>query len=239
MASYLRNWLAPLRHTVLHPQWFAFREAKPTRQWVGKIAYGRVLDIGCADGWAKQALSGQCQYVGLDYPTTAQGIYGTRPDVFADGARLPFLDDSFDSVLLLEVLEHVAQPGAVLTEIRRVLKPGGVLLLSMPFLYPLHDAPHDYQRYTAPGLAHTLDQAGLTCDPPVARGVGFRAVALLAAIACAEVVVDACIRRRWRLLFSPALIAAVPVINTLGWLLGSIGGSAMLATGHRVVGHKP
>ncbi|MBS0461884.1 MAG: class I SAM-dependent methyltransferase, partial [Proteobacteria bacterium] len=148
VASPLRNWLAPLRRTVLHPQWFAFREECETRCWVGALAQGLVLDIGCADGWAKQALSGQCQYVGLDYPTTAQGIYGTRPDVFADGARLPFVDDSFDSVLLLEVLEHVAQPGAVLTEIRRVLKPGGVLLPSMPFLYPLHDAPHDYQRYT-------------------------------------------------------------------------------------------
>jgi hypothetical protein len=87
-------------------------------------------------------------------------------------------------------------------------------------------------------LRHLLQEAGFQCEEPEARTVGFRSVALLAAIACAEVVVDACQRRRWRLLLAPLLIAAIPAINAGGWLLGGVGRGAMLAAGHRVVGRK-
>lgn len=239
IASIWRVWLKPLRHTIFHPQWFVFREQCDTQQWVCKNARGRLLDIGCADGWVRDTAPADCEYVGLDYPATARGIYGTRPDIYADGARLPFLDDSFDTIVLLEVLEHVAEPQSVLAEIRRVLRPHGTLLLSMPFLYPLHDAPHDYQRYTAPGLAHRLRAVGLECEEPAARVVGIRGAALLAAIACAATVLDACNRRRWRLIFAPMFVVAIPLINAAGWMFGSIGRSTMLAAGHRVIGRKP
>jgi SAM-dependent methyltransferase len=239
IASKWRIWLQPLRHTILHPQWFVFREQRDTQQWVCKNARGLLLDIGCADGWVREVASADCEYVGLDYPATARDIYGTRPNVYADGTRLPFFDDSFDTVVLLEVLEHVLEPQSVLAEISRVLRPHGTLLLSMPFLYPLHDAPHDYQRYTAPGLAHRLRAAGLECEEPVARVVGIRSAALLAAVACAAGVLDACNRRRWRLIFAPLFVAAIPLINVAGWVLGGIGCSSLLAAGHRVIGRKP
>lgn len=238
-AAALRRWLQPLRRTVLHPQWFAFREERQTFRWVRAGARGRVLDVGCAGGWARSAIAGDCAYIGLDYPTTVDAFYGTRPDVFADGAALPFHDEAFDTVLLLEVLEHVAEPERVISEIARVLKPGGSLLLSMPFLYPLHDAPHDYQRYTAPGLAHVIHHAGLQCDEPTARCTGLRAAALLAAIACAEGVLAAARARRWRLVFAPLLVACIPLINVLGYLFGGLGGSAMLAAGHTIRARKP
>lgn len=238
VATTLRSWMEPLRRTVLHPQWFAYREEAATRGWVGELARGRVLDIGCADGWARNAVSAQCHYIGLDYPLTSRTIYGTRPDVYGDAASLPFQTDAFDTVLLLEVLEHVARPQAVVQEIQRVLKPGGVLVLSVPFLYPMHDAPHDYQRYTAPGLQLLLQEAGFECGEPEARTTGFRGAALLAAIACADAVVDACQRRRWRLLLAPLLVAAIPAINLGGWLFGGVGRGAMLAAGHRIVCRK-
>ncbi|MFT3789796.1 MAG: class I SAM-dependent methyltransferase [Rudaea sp.] len=235
----MRRWLQPLRNTVLHPQWFALRDERQVRRWVKANANGRVLDIGCADEWARQVISAQCEYIGLDYPLTAQGAYGTRPDVFADGGLLPFRDGTFDTVLLLEVLEHVAEPARVLSEIERVLKSGGVLLLSMPFLYPLHDAPHDYQRYTAPGLKYAVVRAGLDCIEPLPRNTGFRTAALLLAIACADCVLSATRTRHWRLAFAPFLMVCIPIINGLGWLLGWLGDSGMIASGHSIEARKP
>ena len=79
------------------------------------------------------------------------------PDVIADIQDLGcFPDASFDVVFLMEVLEHVAAPDAALSEIHRVLAPGGRLVLSTPFLLEVHEAPHDYYRFTEYGLRHLL-----------------------------------------------------------------------------------
>lgn len=237
---HLRSWFRPLRKTPLHPQWFAFRGEHGVRRWIRENASGQVLDIGCADRWAREVLNSGCSYVGLDYPGTAATMYATKPDVFADGARLPFSEQSMDTVLLLEVLEHVQRPMEVLAEISRVLRPGGLLLLTMPFLYPLHDAPHDYQRLTEPGLRFALKTAGLRVESLTARNSGFEGAALIFSVACAEDAILAAIRRPgWRLLFVPLLLLAVPVINLCGWSLSILTGSQMVAGGHAVRATKP
>lgn len=76
-----------------------------------------------------------------------------KPDIVADAHALPFKDNEFSTVLCTEVLEHVRDPKTVLSEIYRVLKPGGVIILTTRFVYPLHDTPHDYWRFTKYGLA--------------------------------------------------------------------------------------
>jgi len=73
-------------------------------------------------------------------------------DISGDGHYLPFLSDSFDGVWLCAVLEHLENPFQVSSEILRVLKPGGFVLVSAPFMYHLHGSPHDYFRYTDNGL---------------------------------------------------------------------------------------
>jgi SAM-dependent methyltransferase len=166
-------------------------------------------------------------------------MYGTRPDVFADGARLPFRDASFDTVVLLEVLEHVADAPAVLDEIARVLKPGGRLLLSVPFLYPLHDAPHDYRRYTAPGLEAAIGRSGLVATRAQARNAGFEAAAILASIACAESALSAWRTKSWRIVFTPLAAIAVPLINAFGWMAARLSPeSTLLASGHAIEAQK-
>jgi SAM-dependent methyltransferase len=72
-------------------------------------------------------------------------------DVVGDARIMPFSDASMDVVLITQVLEHIPDPIAVIGEIRRVLKPGGTLLLSVPSIFPQHGSPGDYWRYMPPG----------------------------------------------------------------------------------------
>jgi SAM-dependent methyltransferase len=76
--------------------------------------------------------------------------------VVGDARALPFHNDVFDVVLCTEMLEHVPEPQAAIDEMWRVLRPGGLLVLTTRFLFPIHDAPHDYFRFTKYGLRHLL-----------------------------------------------------------------------------------
>jgi SAM-dependent methyltransferase len=80
-----------------------------------------------------------------------------KPDIVADAQSLPFKDGEFEVVLCTEMLEHVVNPFKVEAELRRVLSPGGMLILSTRFVYPLHDTPHDYWRYTKYGLSKLFE----------------------------------------------------------------------------------
>lgn len=73
-------------------------------------------------------------------------------DVVADGRALPFRNDSLDAVIVEAVLEHVRDPGDVVAEIERVLKPGGIVCAAVPFLQGYHPSPGDYQRWTLDGF---------------------------------------------------------------------------------------
>jgi SAM-dependent methyltransferase len=90
-----------------------------------------------------------------------QNRFGTV-DVLLDRSvhRLPFEDGVFDAICLFDVLEHVEDDLALLSELSRILKDGGMLLLSVPFMYRFHEIPHDYRRYTPTGLRHVLTRCG-------------------------------------------------------------------------------
>jgi len=178
----LRDIAKILRRTPLHPQWLMGRRSVPNGL---TELQGTVLDIGAADRWIARHLPAATNYIALDYPSTGRDLYAARPDVFADGANLPFADSTIDHIVCLEVLEHVRWPDKLLAEVARVLKPGGQLFLSMPFLYPVHDAPHDYQRYTSHGLARSLAAAGLTLRSSKAQGSAIRTAGLMLSLAIA------------------------------------------------------
>jgi len=120
---------------------------------------GRVLDAGAGECIYRPLFEGR-RYVSTDCGVGDAGWDYTKLDALADLERIPFLAASFDFVLCTETLEHVARPGRVLSELGRVLKSGGTLALSVPFLHPVHQAPHDYYRYTPYGLRHLLADAG-------------------------------------------------------------------------------
>lgn len=75
-------------------------------------------------------------------------------DALVDAAKLPLESESVDLVVSIAVLEHVKDPEKVIAEIVRIIRPGGIAFVSVPFIAPFHASPHDYQRYTLPGLVH-------------------------------------------------------------------------------------
>lgn len=90
------------------------------------------------------------------YPriVNCDGVGYRSVHVVCDLEALPFQDASVDRLLSIAVLEHVKEPERHVAEFRRVLKPGGAMLVFVPFLQPFHASPHDYQRYTEPGMRH-------------------------------------------------------------------------------------
>lgn len=214
----LRRWLQPLGATPLHPQWLVSRLAKKRAIWVAARATGRVLDVGCADRSIRFTLLKANSYIGLDYPATASGLYGTKPDVYGDASRLPFGDGAFDAVLFLDVLEHVAEPELALSEALRVLHSGGCLLLAIPFAYPLHDQPHDYQRFTEHGLAWRLGRSGFTRVTIQEEGGGIEAAAIGMVLSLSQGSIEAISARSWRMMFVPLALLLLPLINILAWL---------------------
>jgi SAM-dependent methyltransferase len=107
----------------------------------------RTLDIGAQNGPYATHFP---RRIALDI---TRGV-GVR--IIGDAQALGIGDATFEVVLCTEVLEHLPEPQRAIDEIFRVLVPGGQLLLTTRFLFPIHDAPHDYFRFTKYGLRHLL-----------------------------------------------------------------------------------
>lgn len=185
--------LVRIKGTFLHPQWLSDRYHLARRRYLREIVSGRVLDVGSGDASLDSLLSPGCELVRLDYPLT-NARYATRPQVFGTALALPFGDASMDVVLLLEVLEHIGEDQRALEEIARVLKPGGALYLSVPFIYPIHDAPHDFRRYTAHGLRHVLEREGFSASEALPSGNTIVAALQMLNLGLLELVLDLSVR---------------------------------------------
>lgn len=138
---------------------------------------GRLLDVGAGSRPYFPVYSDHFSLAySVDVPHSPHDV--TSVDVTASILQLPFRDESFDCVLVTEVLEHVPDPVKALGECRRVLKANGKLFLTTPFFIPLHEIPHDYFRYTPFALRHMGEQAGLRVESISSKG-GFWAFALM------------------------------------------------------------
>ena len=143
-----------------------FPRAKTNEQWM--------LDLGCGarnfESFCKRVTG--LNYVGVDYS-------GADPDILVDAHALPFKDTSFDLIMSMAVLEHLANPDVVMGEAYRVLKPGGIFTGSVAFLEPFHGDSHFHMTHL--GLMRILRDAGfeLLTVAPNRQWTGMRALAEL------------------------------------------------------------
>jgi SAM-dependent methyltransferase len=120
---------------------------------------GELLDVGCGSK-PYRAFIPTTRYVGMEIDSAGSTAGPRVADVYYDGRNFPFADQSFDGVLCSQVFEHVFTPFEFLAEIHRVLRPGGRLLLTVPFVWDEHEQPRDFARYSSFGLRAVLENAG-------------------------------------------------------------------------------
>jgi SAM-dependent methyltransferase len=118
---------------------------------------GKILDFGCGAMPYKTLFINATQYIGVDIENPRLD-HNDKDLVIYDGERLPFADNEFDCVFSTQVLEHVPNFHLSFSEITRVIKPNGHILLSVPFCFPEHSIPFDYRRFSIYEIKKTLEE---------------------------------------------------------------------------------
>lgn len=160
LRSYYRKkqFFPGLAGIFINPFYFARKGlARHISELAGNIT-GKTLDVGCG---TKPYAHLYCsdEYVGLEIDTP-ENRASKKAEYFYDGSRFPFADATFDSMVANEVFEHVFNPDRFLEEVARVLKPGGRILLTLPFVWDEHEQPHDFARYSSFGIKALLERHG-------------------------------------------------------------------------------
>jgi SAM-dependent methyltransferase len=175
----LRRWQ---KRSIFNPYWLDLKHLQAAVKSLAPHARGLMLDVGVGERpYAADFAPHVTHYFGLEYPPVVFGnlnpdlwdyihvVHGVI-DIFGDGHELPVRSASVDTVLSLEVLEHVPDPDRCVAEMARVLKPGGRLLLTVPFAAPLHQLPYDFRRFTPRGLTELIERHGLEVQQLHPRG---------------------------------------------------------------------
>ena len=120
---------------------------------------GVLYDLGCGDQpYRDFFLRHADEYVGVEWSGNGRP---RPPDIIADlNQPLAIADAVADTVVSFSVLEHLCEPQVMINEAYRILKPGGALMLQVPWQWWIHEAPHDFYRYTPYGLRYMLGKAG-------------------------------------------------------------------------------
>jgi len=138
---------------------------------------GVIYDLGCGEAPYKEFfLKYASQYVGVDW---AESYHNTKADIVADlNVPLPIEDEIVDTVISISVLEHLREPQNMLNEAFRILKPGGRIILQVPWQWWVHEAPYDYFRFTPYAFKYMLEKIGFV-DVSVEPTAGFFSTIIL------------------------------------------------------------
>jgi len=218
--SKIRNIFKKLKTTPLHPQWFAFLHSTQNFKEIATDLNGVVLDIGAGRQEISKFLRKDVRYVPLDYYDTSQNWYQYSPKIYGDASALPIKSESINSVLLLDVLEHLPYPEKCLEEIIRVLKPEGTAIIQVPFLYPLHDEPLDFSRWTQYGLRNLCSRYGFEMRLMKIMGQPVETAAMLFNIAIAKLILQWIKKKSILLILSPFLLLLIFFVNIFGYIGG-------------------
>ncbi|NIM12123.1 MAG: methyltransferase domain-containing protein [Candidatus Aminicenantes bacterium] len=141
------NWLI---FSIINP---ALKERLPL------YVQGKLLDIGCGEKpYLEMASPYVTGHIGIDRWDTYSDK--SNIDIFSTAYEIPCKNESFDSVLCTDVLEHLKEPGLALAEAYRILKPGGFGIYTVPLFWHLHEEPYDYYRFTRYGLKYLFEKNG-------------------------------------------------------------------------------
>jgi 2-polyprenyl-3-methyl-5-hydroxy-6-metoxy-1,4-benzoquinol methylase len=127
--------------------------------WFSREKTSLILDIGCGSMPYRELFAGKCdKYTGCDLHSKDPSVIECRAD------KLIFPNDSFDGALCFQVLEHTERPELVLADMARILKPNGIGIVTVPFIFPYHASPGDFLRFTAQGISSLVETFGLTVE---------------------------------------------------------------------------
>lgn len=129
-----------------------------TKKICDKYLDGVVLEIGAGGNYLKEDFKSKyTDWLSLDYDLRSDSI-----DLRGDGQQLPFKNEMFDTIISIDVLEHVPNPEKFVSEMFRVIKPGGKVILSTPFFFYLHEEPFDFFRFSKYGLKTIFERNGFS-----------------------------------------------------------------------------
>ena len=147
----------PLRRHILH---FETEIEDAVTAFARQLPAGlRVLDAGAGEGQYAGHFAAN-RYCGVDLAVGDAAWNYSRLDAVADLTALPFRTGAFAAAIHIVTIEHLREPCAALAEMARAIEPGGLLLIAAPHEWEVHQAPHDYFRYTRFGLQYLLEKAG-------------------------------------------------------------------------------
>jgi len=177
---------------------------------------GKLLYVGCGKKPYKKLCTGVSEYIGLEIDTPVNRDK-KQADYFYDGKSFPFLSDQFDSIFTSQVLEHVFNPKEFLSEINRVLKTNGKIVVTVPFVWDEHEQPYDFARYSSFGLKSLLEEHGFEIIDHKKSGTGFETIAQLLNAYIYKVSV-----RHSKLLMAIFQLTLMAPINCIGLILSKI-----------------
>lgn len=151
-----------------------------------------------------------------------------QPDIVGDITTYQF-EKQYNAIFMMEVLEHIPEPGQAVQNLKTALKPNGQLIMSTPFIFGIHDRPHDYYRYTKYGLEYLLRD--FTDVNIKARNSWAEALCVALARMCIE---PGLLPK----LFSPIAVIVALIHYPLAWALGKIVKSDSMTTGYIVRARK-
>lgn len=141
---------------IKNDDFLCYRRLFPDLRKASLHAHGVLLDIGCGNKPYEGMFDGRVtRYIGCDAAQSSN----SRADVISSATELPFKDASCDTVLITQVIEHVADHRTLLREAFRILRGKGVLILSGPMYWELHEEPYDFFRFTEHGLRFLLEDS--------------------------------------------------------------------------------